>query len=195
MKQLFIESKSGISFTVTKGQRFKVIDVEGEQIADLVAYNANDYNEMLDSIVTRDILQSVHIELNQAVYSNTYKPMLTLVGDTVGKHDLVSPACRPEMYALLYNKYDVVESCFTNLNNSFKEYGIPVPAQHHPFNIFMNTTVMENGEIAYHPALSKPGDYVELKAEMDLIIAISACPNEESAGNGYHCSSIMVEIY
>ncbi|SFB02815.1 MULTISPECIES: DUF1989 domain-containing protein [unclassified Bacillus (in: firmicutes)] len=195
MESFIIQSKTGLALTVSMGQRIKIIDVEGQQIADLVAYNASDLHEKLDSVATRDILQSVHIEKKQSVYSNLYKPMLTLIEDTVGKHDLVSPACRPEMYAVLYNKYDKVESCFNNLNQALDMFGVPAPSQHNPFNIFMNTSVNKNGEMEYQTSLSKSGDYVELRAEMDLIIAISACPNEESAGNGFHSTSIMVEIY
>ncbi|MFZ3590781.1 DUF1989 domain-containing protein [Bacillus sp. DJP31] len=192
--QFHIQKKTGHGFRVAKGDRIKVIDVEGQQIADFVAYNASDFKERLDSVATRDTLQSTEIKKNSALYSNLYKPMLTLLEDTVGKHDLLSPACRPEMYQILFNKEKPYENCYCHLNEAIAAYGVPKARQHYPFNIFMNTVISGNGQIEVKTALSNAGDYIELRAEMDLIIAISACPNEESAGNGYRSTSIRVEV-
>ena len=195
MKEYTINRKTGFSFRVDKGQMIKVIDVEGQQIADFVAYHANNLEERLDPVATRDALQTTDIKENGILYSNLYKPMLTLLKDTVGKHDLLSPACRPEMYKLLYNKEKPTENCYYHLTKALSTFNVPAPRQHYPFNIFMNTVIDDKNQIKVKTALSSAGDYVELRAEMDLIVAISACPNEESAGNGYHSTAIKVEVY
>ncbi|WP_410770310.1 DUF1989 domain-containing protein [Fontibacillus sp. BL9] len=195
MKPYVIPGKTGYAFKVNQGQRIRVIDSEGQQIADLVAYSADQTEERLDSVATRDALQSMDIKAGDSLYSNKYRPMLKLLKDTVGKHDLLSPACRPEMYSLLYNKEMPVKNCYDNLNQALSAFEIPAPSQHCPFNVFMNTVVTPDHAIEVRTALSSPGDYVELLAEMDLIIAISACPNEQSAGNGYHSTPIRVEVY
>lgn len=194
MKEYLIKGKTGCSFKLLKGQMIKVIDQEGQQIADFVAYHEKNFEERLDPVATRDALQSTHIKVNDKLYSNLYRPMLTLLKDTVGKHDLLSPACRPEMYKLLYDKEKQLENCYSILNKALSLYHVPAPSQHYPFNIFMNTVIGKDNQIVIKTSLSSPGDYVELRAEMDLIVAISACPNEESAGNGYHSSSIKVEV-
>jgi uncharacterized protein len=195
MEEFLIKGKTGYSLKVQKGQIIKVIDVEGKQIADFVAYHVDNFEERLDSVATRDILQSTDIKEGGKLYSNLYRPMLTLLKDTVGKHDLLLPACRSEMYKLLYNKEEPLENCYCNLNKALSIFNIPAPKQHYPFNIFMNTIIDEHHQIKVQTALSSAGDYVELRAEMDLIIAISACCNEESVGNGYHSTPIKVEVY
>ncbi len=193
--QFLIQEKTGHGFRVNNGDLVKVIDVEGQQIADFVAYNSENFEERLDSVVTRDTIQSTDIKINSSLYSNLYRPMLTLLKDTVQKHDLLSPACRPEMYQVLYNKNKPNENCFSNINEALSQFGIPYARQHYPFNIFMNTVISSGGKITVNKSRSSAGDYVEMRAEMDLIIAISACPNEESAGNGYNSTSILVEVY
>jgi len=195
MAEHLIKGKTGYSLLLRKGQVVKVINVEGQQIADFVAYNKNDFEERLDPVATRDALQSTDIKEGNKLYSNLYRPMLTLLKDTVGKHDLLSPACRPEMYKLLYNKEKPLENCYCILNKALSVFNVPAPVQHYPFNIFMNTVIDKENQIEVKASLSSAEDYVELQAEMDLIIAISACPNEESAGNGYHSTSIKVETY
>ncbi|KAA0545253.1 urea carboxylase-associated family protein [Bacillus sp. BGMRC 2118] len=195
MKSYLIEPKTGHSFRVKKGQMIKVIDVEGQQIADFVAYHDGNIEERLDPVATRDALQCTDVKEMDSLYSNLYRPMLTVIKDTVGKHDLLSPACRPEMYKLLFNKDKSHENCYNNLNIALSNFDLSAPRQHYPFNIFMNTVIDEDNQITVKTAKSSAGDYIELQAEMDLIIAISACPNEESAGNGYHSTPIKVEIY
>ncbi|MCR8635480.1 urea carboxylase-associated family protein [Paenibacillus radicis (ex Xue et al. 2023)] len=188
-----IPSKEGRSFQLAKGQTLKVIDVNGQQVADFVAYRESDSKERLDPSVTMDALRTMSIKPGDLLYSNLYTPMLTLLEDTVGKHDFINSACRPEMYEFLYNKPNH-QSCYHNLNTALSEFGIPQPDQHYPFNIFMNTVIDGRGDIQIEAPLSAAGDYITLRAEMDVIIAISACPCEESVCNGYQCTPIRVEI-
>ncbi|WP_141336358.1 DUF1989 domain-containing protein [Paenibacillus sp. tmac-D7] len=188
-----IPAKQGRSFTLKKGQTVKVIDADGQQVADFVAYHANHLQERLDPGVTMDALRTMNVRPHDVLYSNMYRPMLTVLEDTVGKHDLLNPACRPEMYGFLYNKPEH-ESCYHNLNTALAEFGIPQPDQHYSFNMFMNTVIDDSGRIQVKTPLSAAGDYMMLRAETDLIAAISACPCEESNCNGYHCTPIRVEI-
>lgn len=189
-----IPATEGHSFTLRQGQTFKIIDEVGQQVADLIAYCANNHKERIDSSVTMDVLRSTDIKVNQSLYSNLYRPMLSVVKDTVGKHDFLNSACRPEMYALTYQKLNHA-NCYDNLNHALVSYGISPPDQHYAFNIFMNTAIDEQGRIQVKAPLSNSGDYIMLKAEMDLIIAISACPCAESICNGYLCTPIRVEVY
>ncbi|MHA0857270.1 DUF1989 domain-containing protein [Paenibacillus sp. CMAA1364] len=188
-----IPATEGMSFQLKQGQVIRVTDVEGEQVADFVAFRADDITERLDPTVTMDALHAMKVNVGDIIYSNKYKPMLTVIDDKVGRHDFINSACRPEMYEFLYDKTDH-RSCYMNLNMALKNHGIPAPHQHYPFNLFMNTVVSSDGQIRVERPLSKKGDYIELRAEMDLIVAISACPCEESECNGDKCTPIAVEI-
>ncbi|MEK3750574.1 urea carboxylase-associated family protein [Paenibacillus sp. FSL E2-8871] len=192
-QQWLIPATKGLGFKLDKGQIVRVTDVEGEQVADFAAYNAVGPNERIDPGVTIDALGKMNVLPGDILYSNQYRPLLTIIKDTVGRHDFINSACRPEMYEVLYNKKEHA-SCYNNLNEALAEFGLPAPDQHYPFNLFMNTVIDPSGKVSVERPLSKAGDYIELRAEMDLIIAISACPCSESVCNGYKCTPIAVEI-
>lgn len=188
-----IPALEGRGFRLNQGEIVKVIDVDGQQVADFVAIVASNTTERLDPTVTMDVLRSVHVKPNDILYSNMYRPLLTIIEDKVGRHDFINSACRPEMYGFLYDQPEHA-SCYHNLNVSLAEFGIQQPHQHYPFNLFMNTVIDSQGNIQVKAPISTAGDYISLRAEMDLIIAISACPCQESDCNGTHCTPIRVEI-
>ncbi|ASS66910.1 MULTISPECIES: urea carboxylase-associated family protein [unclassified Paenibacillus] len=188
-----IPAGEGIGFKVNKGQIIRVTDVEGEQVADFVAYRADDASERIDPNVTMDALHKMKVRPGDILYSNKYRPILTVVADDVGVHDFINASCRPEMYEFLYGKKNHA-SCHENLTRALEPYGLPEPDQHYAFNVFMNTVIHPDGSISVERPLSKAGDSVELRAEMDLVVAVSACPCSESACNGYACTPILVEV-
>ncbi|WP_429370517.1 DUF1989 domain-containing protein [Paenibacillus sp. DS2015] len=193
IQTIVIPAEKGRSFRLKRGQIVKVIDVEGKQVADFVAIVTDNTSERLDPTVTMDVLRTIHVKPNDILYSNVYSPLLTVMEDNVGRHDFMNSACRPEMYGFLYQQPEHA-SCYHNLNVALAEFGIQPPHQHYPFNIFMNTVIDSQGQIEVKAPLSQPGDFISLRAEMDLIIAISACPCKESDCNGTHCTPIKVEI-
>lgn len=188
-----ISAMSGIAVQVREGQSIRIIDVMGEQVADLVAYRANDYSERFDPSVTMDALQVFKVAQGDVLYSNKYQSMFTIVDDKIACHDLLNSACRPEMYEFLYNKKNH-RSCYENLNGALTKFGVPQPDQHYPFNIFMHTEITQNGKVTVKRPISKAGDSITLRAEMDLVVAVSACPCEESVVNGYKCTPLRLEI-
>jgi hypothetical protein len=99
-----IPPTQGLGFKLEKGQVVRITDVKGEQIADFVAYRADDTSVRLDPGVTMDVLRAMKIKPGDLLYSNTYSPLLTVVADTVGQHDFINSPCRSEMYELLYDK-------------------------------------------------------------------------------------------
>ncbi|MEC1635226.1 DUF1989 domain-containing protein [Bacillus mojavensis] len=195
-KQYIVQPKKGLGLKLKKGQILKVVDVEGQQVADFVAYHAKDFYEHLDQGATIDANHSIHVKVNDHIYSNLYKPMLTLIEDTVGKHDLLLPACRPDMNRLLYGKQkdEFQDTCYDNMNRALEQFGVPKPHMHYPFAIFMNTVLDEKGNLSVETPLSNAGDYVRLRAEMDLVVAFSSCPIEKGKCNGDSVTSIRVEV-
>ena len=194
-KEIFIEPQTGTSFVLKKGHKCRVTDVKGKQVADLVAFSLTNLKEKLSTGVTIDNNLSLNIRKGDYLFSNQYNKLLKIVADTVKKHDLLYPACSPSMYRSQYQTTDYHPSCLENLSKALKEYEIAEEQIPDPFNIFMNTYVDRKGNLTVEEPLSKAGDYIELEAEMDLIIAVTACSVDKSKCNAHSCKPIMVEIF
>jgi uncharacterized protein YcgI (DUF1989 family) len=156
--------------------------------------NRSDPGETLSTGVTLDCNGSVRIKEGEHLFSNHYHEMLTIVQDKVGMHDLLYPACSPYMYQHQYRISKDHPSCQVNLASVVAGYGIADSEIPNPFNIFMHTILSPDGSISIERPLSRPGDFIELRAEMDLILAVSACSVEESKCNGYRCTSIEIQF-
>ncbi len=190
-----IQKKSGAAFRVNKGARFRIVDIEGKQVADLVSFSRTDHNEKLSTGATIDCNHSLAVGRRDTLYSNKYHPMLFVKDDSVGKHDILHPPCSRWMYSRLYGIETHHPSCLDNLTKALSKFGIEEKDIGIPFNIFMNTKILPEGKILIEEPLSKPGDYVELRAEMDMIVGISSCCVEESACNAYRATPMKVIFY
>lgn len=194
-REITISPQKGTAFELYKGERVKVIDLEGGQVADLLAFRQGEPEEKLSTGVTIDNNGSLYLKKGDLIYSNRYNPLLLIVEDTVEGHDLLHPPCSPEMYRFQYNIRDNHPSCYMNFVEYLKEYGIDESLITTPFNIFMNTRVASDGSVEVKEPLSVAGDYIILEAQADLIVAVTACSVEESACNSYRCTAIGLEIY
>ncbi|MGD8765705.1 MAG: urea carboxylase-associated family protein [Desulfobacteraceae bacterium] len=175
VKSFRIEAKTGYGFQINKGQRLRIVDLEGEQVADLVCFALDHSQEYLSSGRSINYAGNIYLSSGDVLYSNRSNPMLTIETDQVGKHDFLFPPCSQEMFAIEYDIYEPHPNCLENLTQSLKPFGIVEAQIPIPFNVFMNAHVSENGEITIRPPLSKAGDYIEFLAEMDLMVAVSAC--------------------
>src|SRR5262249_27200151 len=150
----------------------------GEQVSDLVAFAREDPREWLSSGRSIDYSNTIYLTTGHVLYSNRSRPMFTIVADDVGRHDFLLAPCSSEMFRITYKHEGHHPSCFGNLCDGLASFGIgpdQIPAT---FNIFMNVDVMISGEIAIGPPRSKPGNAIELRAEMDLIVGLTACSAE-----------------
>ena len=164
----------------------------GEQVADLIAFAQVDRREWLSSGRTLDYNGTVYLTTGARLYSNRSVPFLTIVGDSVGRHDFLYTPCSPETFSMLYNTTGHHPSCFENLCNGLRAFGIEPDSIPTTFNIFMNVEIAENGTLSIQPPLSRAGDYVEFRAEVDLIVGLTACSAEMS--NNYRLKPIDYEI-
>lgn len=195
MKEIIIiEPMSGASFVLRKNESIRIVDVEGQQVADLVAFSKNDPAEKLSTAVTIDANGSIYVRRGDVLYSHRYNEMLEIIRDTAGIHDLLLPACSPRMFEHQYGIEGYHPSCHENLSAVLKKFAIPSESIPNPFNIFMHTLIREDGTLEVEKPLSKAGDYIELEAKMDLIVAVSACSVRESKCNAYNCTSIKVQF-
>jgi uncharacterized protein len=188
-----IAPQSGTSFILKAGQYLKIIDMQGEQVADLVCYNEHDTAEYLSSGRTIDYAETIFLTKGHPFYSNRSNVMFDIVEDTVGRHDFILSPCSAEMFTITYGHKQPHRGCFGNIANALKKYNILKDNIHISFNIFMHVSVHgDTGKIAVLPPLSKLGDFIVIKARMDLIVALTAC----SAGlsNNFSYKPIAYEI-
>ncbi len=192
-KKYHLEPQTGIGLTIKKGQLLKITDPTGEQVSDLTAFSLEDKAEWLSSGRTIDYANKIYLTTGNLLYSNRSRPMLTIVEDTVGRHDFLLTPCSPETFQIIYNNHEYHPSCFENLHTNLAQFGITPDMIPTTLNVFMNVVVIETGELRIDPPPSKAGDYIIFRAEMDLILGITACSAEMS--NNYSFKPIDVEIY
>jgi uncharacterized protein YcgI (DUF1989 family) len=187
-----IAPQSGHAFTLNKGQVLRVIDPEGEQVADFFAFAAEDPRCWLSSGRTIDYASRIFLSTGDILYSNDSRPMVTVVADTAGRHDFLLTPCSQEMFEILYKHQGHHPSCFENLYTSLARYGIKSHQISTTFNIFMTVDVAADGVVTVGVPSSKAGDHIDLRAEMDLIVGLTACSAENS--NNQRFKPIHYEI-
>jgi len=188
-----IPARSGVAFLLDAGDTLKVIDPEGEQVADLLAFNRRDVGEAISSGRTFDYASRIYLTTGDPLYSNRSTVMLRIIEDTVGRHDFLLAPCSREMFRILYGDAHPHQGCFGNLAEALEPYGVMPDAIPTAFNCFMNVPVDgATGAIRVLPPLSKPNDSVSFLAEMDLIIGLTACSAGQS--NNFSFKPIHYEI-
>ncbi len=194
MEQLkIIAPRSGVSFILKKGERLKVIDIEGEQVSDFICYNLNDTSEYLSSGRTIDYAETIFLTKGHSFYSNRSNIMFEMIEDTVGRHDFLLTPCSSDTFRIIYGHTSPHCGCLGNLATALKEYKIKEDDIPTCFNIFMHVSVDgESGKIKVLPPKSNAGDYVLIEAKMDLIVGMTACSAEMS--NNYSFKPIGYNI-
>ena len=192
MNRTIIAPQTGTAFELRAGQQLRVIDLEGEQVADFIAFNAADKTEWLSSGRSIDYANRIYLTKGDVLYSNRSRPMVTIVEDDVGRHDFLLTPCSPETFQIIYKNTQPHRSCFANLAEHLAPFGIAPDSIPTTFNIFMNVEIDAAGTLKILPPLSKAGDSILLRAEMDLIVGLTACSAEMS--NNYRFKPIGYEI-
>lgn len=189
-----IAPQTGTSFTLTKGQILRVIDPLGEQVADLTAFSLGKPRSWLSSGKSIDFAGKIYLSVGDILYSNLSEPMFTIVKDTVGRHDFLLAPCSQETFDILYPGHSGPHrNCLSNLTDALGQYGIGAPDIPVTFNLFMNVTVSPSGAVHIDPPSSKPGDYIDLRAEMDVIVGLTACSAEKT--NNFKLKPIQYQIF
>ena len=193
LQRYHIKPQSGTAFTMQKGQVVRIVDVEGEQVSDLVCFSQADRQEVISSGHTTDYNGKLFLSSGDVLFSNCSNPMLTIIDDRVGEHMMLFAPCSQKMFQRSYGISEYHPNCLDNFVTNLKRYDIRAAQIPIPLNIFMNIDITDDGKIEILPPLSKAGDTIDLRAEMDLIVGVTAC----SAGkcNNYRCTAIDVEVY
>jgi len=188
-----IGPQTGTGLALKRGQLLRIIDPEGEQVADLLAFNRLDITEHLSSGRSIDYNGTIFLTRGHVLYSNESRPMFTIVEDTVGRHAFLFEPCSKEMFRLQYDYDGLHPNCLDNLTTSLAQFNIEAFMITTPFNVFLNVEIQTDGDLTIHPPLTNPGDHITFRAEMDLVIGITAC----AAGlcNNYRCTAINVVVF
>jgi len=179
-----IPARRGKATRLSHGQSVKIINTHGSQVVDTWAFNLGDIAEFMSMEHTRIAIGRIIPKVGDALVTNHRRPILTLVEDTSGGiHDTLVAACDRWRYELLgCTTYH--DNCTDNLATGMGELGLIPPETPSPLNLFMNIPVIDGNAIDVLPPISTPGSYVTLRAEMDCIVAFSACPQDIVPING-----------
>ena len=178
-----LEPRTGVAFKVRRGDHVRVIDPTGEQVSDLVSFSSEDTNEWLSSGRSIDYANTIYLTTGHTLYSNRSRPMWTIVGDTVGRHDFLLTPCSADTFRIIYGTTGHHPSCFENLATALAPFGIAPDTIPTTLNLFMNVEINPNGELSILPPRSRAGDHIVLRAEMDMIVGVTAC-SAELSNNG-----------
>ena len=194
MTRIDVPAREGRGVRVAAGRRFRVIDVEGGQVADTFAFRADDVSEYHSAEHTRAVVSRLFPRVGEHFVTNHRRPILLLEeDDTPGIHDMLCAACDPERYTGL-GVEGWHASCQENLRRAMASLGVPGVEVPQPINLFMNIPVREGGELGWEPAPTAAGDAVTMRAEMDCYVVVSACPQDLVPINGLNPTPIAIEL-
>ena len=174
---------------IKKGQTLRIVDVEGNQAVDVIFYNRNDGAEHYSATQTLLRQGGIYLTTGSVLYSDDGNAMLTIVADTCGRHDTLGGACAAESNTVRYAlQKKFMHSCRDNYLTALQHADIGLGKRDlvPNVNFFMNVPVTEAGELTFADGVSAPGKYVELRAEMDIWMLVSNCPQLNNPCNAYN---------
>ena len=184
---------------VKKGQSIRFTDLEGNQAADTIFYNAHNPTERYSAMDTIRHQGNIYLALNTVLMSNESNPMLTIVADTCGRHDTLGGACATESNTVRYSlEKKTMHACRDSWLLAVAEneqFGMSKRDITHNINFFMNVPVTEEGKLTFADGISAPGKYVELTAHMDVIVLISNCPQLNNPCNAYNPTPVEFLVW
>jgi uncharacterized protein len=189
-----IPPKEYLGFDLKLGEVLRVVDLEGKQVPDLVCFNQMDVTEKLSCNNSRLIQRRWLLTTGHILYSDEGNEMLTIVDDTVGIHHASGGCCNE---GANYRRYGVrgTRNCRENMALAASSIGITQKDIPGAFCPFMNVVQYDDGRYEILEPVSKPGDYIDLRAEMDLFVSISNCPQERNPCNGFNPTPIGLVVY
>jgi uncharacterized protein len=192
-REIHIPPASGQPFAAKAGEYVTLIDLEGQQIGDFVAFNAADLGEHLSTCYTRSMLSRIYVREGDQLYTNLRRPILEIIEDKVGHNDILLAACDRVRYEVGFGIANH-RNCLDNLSAALATHGIDRADVPEPFNIFQNTPVDAQGNFEFQTALSKAGDRLVMRTLMDIVGAVSACAQDQIPVNGAKLTPLLLVV-
>ena len=181
-----IPPRGGTAFELAAGQALTVIDPQGRQVADLLAYAREDVRETVSNGRTFDYEETIALTAGHTLWSNRSNRMLAIEEDSVGRHDFLLTPCSRATFRHFYPDKPEHRGCFGNLAEALAPWDIGEDDIPTAFNVFMNVPVDgASGALRVDPPTSRPGDFIRLRAQMDLVIGLTACSAYASNGGSF----------
>ena len=190
-----IAARHGAALEVPRGHVVRLVDVEGQQVGDFVCFTRDDLTERYSPQNTILFNRTIYPKVGAALVSDRGRVMMRLVADTVGVHDLVCGSCSEEYYRDRLDYREPHRSCRSNLAEAMAPWSVEPADIPFSFNLFMRWPVQADGSVRPMAAPSEPGDYVDLLAEMDLVVANSACPSDITPTNAHRPTPMRLVLY
>ena len=192
----YIAAEAPFSTVVKKGQILRIEDTYGQQAIDTLFYNADDFSERYSSQDTMREQGAAYISTGTKIISSEGRVMATMTADTCGRHDTSAGACSCESNTVRFGHYTkYLHACRDNFVLEVSKHGMSKRDVVANINFFMNVPIEPSGEMTIVDGISAPGDYVELKAEMDELLVISNCPQINNPSNGFDPTPIRVLVW
>lgn len=189
-----IPPRSGVAFTLEPGAELMVVDPEGGQVSDLLAFDLGDPREVLSNGRTFDYEETTQLTTGNTLWSNRSRPMLEIVEDTAGQHDFLLTPCSHDTFRHFYPDKPLHRGCFGNLAEALAPFGIAEDAIPTAFNVFMNVPVdQQTGRLSVEPPQTNAGDYIRLRAARPLIVGLTACSAYASNGGTFKPIDYRIE--
>ncbi len=193
-RSVVVPAAHGGAITAAAGELLSVVDLEGAQVADFVAIQRDDPRKAVSPHQTRSSLRRLTLRVGDRLVNQDREPVLEIVRDDVGVHDLLFCACSPALYRQRFGLTDH-RSCRMNLVEALAPYhqgeGWLLPD---PVNLFMKTPPRPDGEFDFHPAPSRPGDRIVFRCLVDVVAAVSSCPMDLSPINGGRITALELVV-
>lgn len=191
-----VPAQHGVATRLRSGQTLRLINTHGTQVVDLWAFNAADLTEHMSMPHTRASINKLIPAVGDSFVTNRRDVILTITADSSpGKHDMLIPACDTHRYRKQYGIQEYHRNCNDNLREALEAIGEKgfefAPG---PFNVWMNIPVTEEGALLWKAAASKGGDFIDFRAEMECIVAMSACPNDFMEINSGRCEDVHFTV-
>jgi urea carboxylase-associated protein 1 len=193
-----VEAGDPFVFVIEKGQVVRIVDLEGNQAVDTIFYNASDYSDRYSAQDTIREQLNIYLTTGTKLLSTSGNTLLTIVADTCGRHDTLGGACAAESNMV---RYDLTKGHMHACRNSFIkglqswDHGMDKRDITSNINFFMNVPVTPDGKLTFEDGVSDAGKYVELEAEMDVLMVISNCPQLNNPCNGYNPTPIQILVW
>ena len=193
VSEVIVEPKMPWSGIVEKGKTLTITDLEGQQAVDFLCYDADNPTDRFSATNTVKVQGNIYIEEGSVLRADSGKPLLTVVEDTVGRHDTIYGCCSNPNNLLRYG-VETKESCYTNFEGELARLGMGREAIVPNVNWFMSVPVLEDGSAGVATAALQPGSFVRLQAECNVLAVLSNCPQMHNPCNGYNPTAIKVTI-
>ncbi|HXJ78714.1 MAG TPA: urea carboxylase-associated family protein [Candidatus Methylomirabilis sp.] len=192
-REFVVPARYARMWRMRAGEEATILQTEGQQVGDFVAFNAADITEFLSTSHTRRCINSLRIGKGLSLFTNHREPIVDIIADTCGVHDILAAACDPYRYKRDFG-VDDHRSCRMNFVEALEPIGIPDWRVPDPVNLFQHSPVLPDGSYQSAASTAKAGDYVTLRARMDLIAACSACPQDLLPTNGGRVKDLLVRL-